>query len=41
MACKESLSPGMVGRVVKEMSKYKIPGELIDSRYFICSDRVM
>jgi hypothetical protein len=33
MACKESLSPGMVGRVVKEMSKYKIPGELIDSRY--------
>tara|TARA_B110000046_G_scaffold137092_1_gene143340 strand:+ start:15622 stop:16116 length:495 start_codon:yes stop_codon:yes gene_type:complete len=33
MSCIEYLSPGMIGRVVKEMSKYKIPGELIDKRY--------
>lgn len=33
MSCNESLSQKMVGRVVKEMSKYKIPGELIDRRY--------
>ena len=29
----ETLSPRMEGRVIKEISKYNIPGDLIDRRY--------
>lgn len=33
MSCDGSLTQGMLGRIAKEMSKFKIPGVLIDNRY--------